>query len=94
MQYENDNTLKLPHSLTLDDRKALSISGVSDVDSFDEETVILYTSLGELTIKGEDLHVEHLSIDIGELSVTGKIDSLMYTDNQKKSTGFFGKVFK
>ena len=51
----------MPHHLVLEDRRALTVSGVSDVDSFDELTVIIYTDLGELTVKGEGLHINRLN---------------------------------
>lgn len=86
---------KMPHSLMLDNRKALSISGVSDVDSFDEQTVIAYTDQGELAIKGKGLHINKLNIDSGDLQIEGIIDSLSYSDNKSSSAGgFFSKLFR
>ena len=55
----------MPHHLVLEDRRALTVSGVSDVDSFDELTVIIYTDLGELTVKGEGLHINRLNVETG-----------------------------
>ena len=59
----------MPHNIVLEDRKMLTISGVADVDSFDEETVIVFTDLGELTIRGTNLHINRLSVEVGELTV-------------------------
>ncbi len=84
----------LPHNCILEDRKTLSVSGVSDVSSFDEEAIIVITDMGELTVRGEKLHITRLSLDIGELSIDGNISSLSYTDVLPKSSGFFSKVFR
>lgn len=87
--------IKVPHSLMLDNRKILSISGVSDVDSFDEQVVTAYTEQGELTIKGTGLHINKLNIESGDLNIEGKIDSLSYSDNKSSSNGgIFSKLFK
>ncbi len=84
----------MPHNLVLEDRKLLTVSGVSDVDSFDEETVVVFTDLGELTIRGSDLHINRLSVEVGELSVEGNISALIYSDEVPKSGGFFSRVFR
>ena len=68
-----------PHQLVLDDRTRLSLSGVSDVDSFDESIVIAHTPLGDLTVKGSGLHISRLNTESGDLAVEGTIDVLEYT---------------
>lgn len=83
-----------PHNLVLEDRRMLTVSGVSDVDSFDEEAVIVFTDLGELTIRGKNLHINRLSVEVGELTVEGNIAALIYSDETPKSGGFFSKVFR
>ena len=75
---EDKKVIRVPHNLILEDRKHLTVSGVSDIDSFDEETVVVYTQMGELTIKGSDLHINALNIDTGELTVE-EICILLYT---------------
>lgn len=82
------------HNLVLEDRKKLSLTGVTDVDSFDETAIIAYTDYGELTISGTSLHICKLNIDEGELSVEGNISAMQYIDQQPKSQGFFGKMFR
>jgi len=84
----------MPHHLILEDRRALTVSGVLDVDSFDEMTVIIYTDIGELTVKGQSLHINRLNIETGELTMEGQIQSMTYTDVQSRSGGFFGRLFK
>ena len=84
----------LPHNLVLEDRRMLTVSGVSDVDSFDEETVVVFTDLGELTIRGSNLHINRLSVEVGELTVEGNISALIYAEDTRKSGGFFSRVFR
>ncbi|MGN0551498.1 MAG: sporulation protein YabP [Acutalibacteraceae bacterium] len=85
---------KAPHSIVLENRHALSLSGVSDVGSFDEQTVVVFTDFGELHIKGVGLHISRLSLDSGEVSIDGEINSLIYTENQASGGGLFSKLFK
>lgn len=93
---ENSTKLmKVPHNIVLEDRRHLTVSGVSDVDSFDEQTVTVFTDLGELTIKGEDLHINRLSLEMGELVVDGEIAALSYAENAKPQQGsFWNRVFR
>lgn len=91
---EERKTSAMPHNMVLEDRKLLTVSGVADVDSFDEETVIVFTDLGELTVRGTNLHINRLSVEVGELTVEGNISALIYSDETPKSGGFFSKVFR
>jgi sporulation protein YabP len=84
---------KVPHSLILENRKTLSATGVSNVDSFDEQTVVAYTDLGELVIKGYNLRIDRLNTETGELTLEGDIVSMSYSDNQPAG-GFFSRLFK
>lgn len=86
--------VKTPHNLILEDRHALTVSGVEDIDSFDEETVVLFTNMGELTVKGSGLHINKLSVDTGELSVEGEVHSLVYTSEDTRRGGIFSRLFK
>lgn len=93
---EDKKSVKLPHNIILEDRKLLSISGVNDIDNFDENVVVLYTDMGELTVKGANLHISKLNVDTGELTMDGEIAALFYNEEprSKPSGGFFSKVFK
>ncbi|MDD2956065.1 MAG: sporulation protein YabP [Oscillospiraceae bacterium] len=84
---------KSPHNVILEDRRKLSVSGVSDIDSFDEETVVLFTDLGELTVRGLDLHINRLNVETGELTLEGEIHTLIYTDDQPNKK-LFARLFK
>lgn len=84
----------LPHGLTLEDRQKMSVSGVNDVIHFDETQVILSTSQGMLTIRGSDLHVDQLSLDSGELRLTGTVEMLEYDDRTVSGGGLLGRLFR
>ena len=58
---EEKSTIKRPHSIILENRHNMTVAGVSDIDSFDEQTVVLFTDMGELTIKGFNLHINKLN---------------------------------
>ena len=84
-------------NVILENREKLTISGVLDVLSFDDQIVIVETELGLLTIKGENLRINKLSLDTTEVIVEGKISNLSYSEKNidKKSTGsIIGKIFK
>lgn len=89
----DEKTISFPHNLSLEERKNLTVSGVTDIGSYDEQTVIAITELGELTIKGEGLHIIRMSVDTAELTVEGEISSLAYSEIQP-SGGFFSRLFK
>jgi len=82
-------------NLILENRERLSVSGVLDVESFNDECVIVETEMGLLTVKGEDLHINKLNLDNCELDIEGEISSLEYSDSDSsKSGGFWAKMFK
>lgn len=86
-----ENT-QLPHKLTLNERKALTMTGVTEVVSFDETAVVLHTALGTLEIQGEGLQLKTLSIDGGQVAVDGHICALYY--EEPRQSGFWGRIFK
>ena len=99
IQEERKNSIKdngtSVQNLILENREKLSISGVIDVLSFDDQIVILETQLGMLTIKGEDLRINKLSIDTQDVIIEGSINNLSYSDKEdRKSGGILGKIFK
>ncbi len=89
----NDRQPLMPHQLIMQERQQAELTGVSDVDSFDETTVIAYTSLGELNIHGSGLHIKRLDLESGILSVEGTIQGLEYSDI-RKNRGFLGRLFR
>lgn len=84
-------------NLILENRERLSISGVIDVESFNDESVIVDTELGVLIVRGADLHINKLNLDSSELSIEGDIVSCEYSDrdgSRSKGSGFFARMFK
>lgn len=92
----NMNT-NIIQNLVLENRKKLNVSGVNDVLSFDDQVVMVDTELGLLSVKGENIRINKLSLDTAEVIIDGDISSLSYSQNkQEKSSGtsLLGKIFK
>lgn len=84
-----------PHNVILENRRRLSLSGVTDVDHFDERGILLYTQQGELTIQGKNLHVNSVNVETGDMEIEGDIWSLSYGDKDRKTAaGVLGKLFR
>ena len=84
------------HNIILESRRRLSISGITDFESFNDEAVLLQTEMGTLEIRGEDLHMNKLSLESGEVVIEGGIIGMMYTDDLPKDAkgGLFSKLFR
>jgi sporulation protein YabP len=83
------------HSITIDKRENVNVSGITDVISFDEESVIGETELGIIIIRGVNLHVNRISLESGELSVSGEIEGVAYENpGGGKGKSFMGRLFK
>ena len=94
MAFDNrDLDLKAPQHITLENREHLTISGVEEVESFDENTILMSTSLGELMVRGENLHIETLSLGGGDLKVEGTVDSLTFEAAAPKG-GFLSRLLR
>lgn len=91
MPYEEKT---MPHRVLLEDRGSLSVSGVEDVESFDESTIVMATVKGTLVVRGENLHVEKLSLDGGDLKVEGTVDCLTYEDDGRERGGFLARLLR
>ena len=81
------------HNLILEERGNLTITGVEDVDSFDEETVVVYTGLGELTVRGSGLHINKIDVEAGELSLEGHVSELCYVEPARKES-FWARLLR
>ncbi len=91
----NASTANLHHNLILEDRANMNLSGVTDVDCFDERIIRLYTQLGELVIKGRNLHIDSVSVETGDMRISGDIWSLQYGDRDRKGPlSALGKLFR
>ncbi len=83
------------HTLTMEEREKIRVSGVVEVLSFDEEGVMMETTCGLLMLKGEGLHVGRLDLDAGEVTVDGAIDSIQYSDGTlAEKHSILGKLFR
>ena len=83
-------------NLVLENRNKLNVTGVKDVLSFDDEVIIMETELGLLTIKGENLKINKLSIDTGDVIIEGEVNNLGYNDHSKREQekSILSKIFK
>lgn len=90
MAYEGSGTGV--HHLTLEDRERLTVSGVEEVESFDEATIVMVTGQGVLVVRGEGLHIEKLSLDGGDLKVDGLVESLTYEVDRHSRGGFLSRL--
>lgn len=91
MAYEEK---QMSHHVILDDRSGLTVSGVEEVESFDENTIVMVTVKGTLVVRGESLHIEKLSLDGGDLRVEGMVDSLTYEDEGREKGGFLARLLR
>lgn len=85
------------HTLMLEKRGVLTLTGVLEVMSFDEESVAADTDCGVIIIHGENLHIENLNLDKGDMSLKGEISSIVYEDSERymnPSASFFGRLFR
>ena len=98
-QYYDSNTTKsnmVEHDVIMRGRKLLDITGVKQVESFDNEEYILETVMGFLSIRGQNLQMKNLDVEKGIVSIKGKVFDLVYVDDQSgdKAKGFFSKIFR
>lgn len=93
MAYEEERSLQQKaQSIHLENRETLSISGVEDVNGFDETLIVLATCLGDLSIHGEGLHIERIDLDSGQLNVRGKIAELRFEEH-RSSDSLWSRLF-
>ena len=92
MPYEDMSVLQ--HRLELEGRERLLVTGVEEVERFDEEEIVMSTVRGTMVVRGTGLHIEKLSLDGGELKVEGNVDTLTYEDEGGgERTGFLARLF-
>lgn len=86
------DSMILPHRLTLNERHQLTMTGVTEVVSFDDSTVVLHTELGTLSIHGQQLQLKTLSVEGGQIAVEGSVTAIIY-EEPKNRTGLLGRLF-
>ena len=84
---------QLPHRVSLEERNRLTMTGITEVESFDEEMVVLHTTRGTLVIRGNGLHLQLLSLDGGQVHVDGTVESMTYEDSTRDAGSFFARLF-
>ena len=89
-----EENLNVYQNIIIESRKKLNISGVKDVTSFDDETILLDSKLGKMTVKGENLHIENFNTETGDLMATGQIHAVVYMSDGKSSGGFISRIFR
>ncbi len=90
---KNETAAQAKHSLTLENRNKMTLSGVKEVTGFSDASVTLKTTLGSLLIQGKELNISRLNTDTGELNVNGEINILRYSKD-KRGGGFFEGLFR
>jgi len=81
-----------PHKLTLNERKSLTMTGVTEVVSFEESAVVLRTGLGTLMVQGQELKLKTLSLEGGQMAVDGHISALIY--EEPREGGFWQRLWR
>ena len=97
MNKETDKLELLSHNISITERQNIQISGVTKIDSFDNEEFLMDTTMGYMVIKGSELEIIKLDTYQGNVSIKGKVNSLTYMESankKEKEDGIFGKLFK
>ena len=96
MPYEDNRTALLQHNLIIEGRERAAVSGVTDVESFDENEIIMATSMGVLFLRGSGLRIDKLSLDTGDVTIEGTINKFEYEDETRapSSGGFLSRLFR
>jgi len=88
------SSIRRSHSLHLEGRELMSLTGVKDVDSFNEQEIRLLTDLGALYVEGRELHITKLNLDEGQILLEGEIQSLQYGEMEEEQGSFFSRLFR
>ena len=94
---EKQIEMKRAHKVTMEGSRSGTVTGVSDVLSFDLNEIVLQTTQGRLMIRGQELHMNRLTLEKGEVDIEGKIDSFVYSEQKGengKDTSFLGRLFR
>jgi len=92
MPYEEVKAQPRAHMLTLKNRRALELDGVTDVSGFDESIVVLSTTQGDLTVRGEGLHIKCVDLEQGRLEIEGHVQLLSYDEPERRGS-FWSRLF-
>lgn len=90
----NEKELTIPHTFFMEDRKRITLTGVKDILSFDEESVSLITVMGKAVIRGKDIRIDSFGTDSGDMVIDGKFDAVVYLNESASKGGIIGRLFK
>ncbi len=90
----NENEMGVPHTLFMEDRKRMTLTGVKEILSFDEESVSFITVMGKAVIRGKGIRIENFGTESGDMEVEGKIDAVVYLNESSAKGGVLGRLFK
>ena len=86
---------KREHRVIMENREKITVSAVEDIESFDEEKVVIICDDGTMTVSGENFRINKLNVDDGQLEIDGIINEIAYSESAvRESGGFFGKLFR
>lgn len=91
---ENTSVQPRKHAITIEDRKSVRISGISEVSSYDASGVVLESDWGRLVIQGAELHISSFDQTSGNLFLEGRIEALQYFERRSKTESFFSRLLK
>ncbi len=91
---EENKTRFKSQNITIEDRSRMTVTGVEQVESFNDHAIILTTINGGMNIKGEGLNISKLNLDNGEVKIDGKINAMSYTGREATPKNIMGKLFK
>lgn len=91
---ETITSQKQSHTVAIDNRNKIVISGILEVTSYDSNTIVATSSVGELIVQGKKLHISNFDQTLGKLSVDGSLDAVQYIDVRPKSESLFSRLFK
>ena len=94
LSMQQQTAAAIRHTLNLTGRERAVITGVSDVDCFNEQLVVLLTDAGQMTVTGEGLHVENLNLKDGQLVIEGEIASIEYSGRPRREGGVLSRLFR
>lgn len=89
-----EDSIRVIQNVIIESRKRLNVSGVKQVNSFDEETILLDTALGRMTVKGENMKIESFNTDTGDLTAAGTVHAVVYMAGRDFGGGFISRLFR
>lgn len=89
-----EDSIRVIQNVIIENRKKLNVSGVRQVNSFDEETILLDTALGRMTVKGENMKIENFNTDTGDLTASGTVHAVVYMAGRDSGGGFISRIFR